>query len=326
MDYGTLAQASRPQMMPDAPFGAGAVAGQMYGMDSVRHDNFLAQAANQAKVQAQMDAMKAEELALGQPGRLSELRTKNAMAADTEADYNAHGKADKDQKRMMEQLKQADGLLVAISQAKDDNEVASILDNSEYYGGSKVGNKDLKALPPAVVKKIAEAYNKAKPKNVEFEQKKELEGIKGQNRLTQEAMKQAGANTRAAQKEIITRELAKIKTQKPDLFSLLYDKNGGDPEKMFEDLLLTKTATVIQQGQNQVDQANAVLPPTMQAPAPTIAPALTTKPKAASPTGPKIGDMWDTKSGSKEIIGVKRDASGKITHLNVKGVGVVEYK
>jgi hypothetical protein len=77
-----LAQASKPQMMPNSP---SVGAGLAYGQDQGRHDAFLRQSTGLAGLQAQMAAMQAEEQAAGNPGRMAGIRTKNALAADDEA-------------------------------------------------------------------------------------------------------------------------------------------------------------------------------------------------------------------------------------------------
>ena len=65
-DFTSLANAARPQMMGNAP---SPIAGALYGRQLGNYENFLAQAAEEAKVNAAMQAMKAEEFALGSPGR-----------------------------------------------------------------------------------------------------------------------------------------------------------------------------------------------------------------------------------------------------------------
>ncbi len=80
-DYFSLAQLTRPQMMPNAPIGGGAMAGLQFGKDANRQDEFIRQAASLAQLDAMMKAQAAEENMAGAPGRMDDIQTKNALAA-----------------------------------------------------------------------------------------------------------------------------------------------------------------------------------------------------------------------------------------------------
>lgn len=76
ISYNGLANMTQPQMMGNAPVGAGATAGLQYGRDKARHDGFINKAAELAQLDAQMKALQAEEANFSQPMRKDALRLK----------------------------------------------------------------------------------------------------------------------------------------------------------------------------------------------------------------------------------------------------------
>lgn len=320
-DFSTLANI-RPQMMPEAPVGAGGTAGWMYGRQMADQQNFLAQAAEEAKIKAVMDAMKAEEFAMGRPSRLSEMALKKRKADLEAEDLDANGKEDIARKRIMDQLKAADSFLHAANKAESDEELESVIRSGKQLGTTKVGNRDLADLPPKAVKEIAKMYVEGSADTRKFEHQKEIETLKGNTKLTTEYMKQLGAKNLAEQKHIQAMMLARLKAEKPTDHTIVLEYAKKHNIEPFEALLKLKTAGIIQQGQNTVDQANAILPPDKQMPSPRVAPALTAKKPV-----PKIGDMWGTPEGEKKIIGVGKDKkTGEPVKLLLEGGKVVDYK
>lgn len=61
IDYDGLAQIARPQMMPEAPLGAGALAGGRYGRDSARFDSLIDQARGEADMANKVKRQSAAE-------------------------------------------------------------------------------------------------------------------------------------------------------------------------------------------------------------------------------------------------------------------------
>lgn len=71
-----MAQASRPQMMGNAP---SVVAGGMYGQDMRRHDEFLQKAAMLAQIKAKLQGQHADEMGAAAPGRMDKIMVDNAL-------------------------------------------------------------------------------------------------------------------------------------------------------------------------------------------------------------------------------------------------------
>jgi hypothetical protein len=81
-DFFDLARLAKPQMMPNAPVGAGFGAGFDYGQQQQRQDGFIKGAAGLAELRAKMEAAKAEEESAGAPGRLADIGLKNKVSQD----------------------------------------------------------------------------------------------------------------------------------------------------------------------------------------------------------------------------------------------------
>src|SRR4051812_40664067 len=79
-DYFSLARLEQPEMMPNAPMGAGALAGMMYGQDKARQDNALQGANGLAQIRAMLEQQKAQETMAGAPGRMAGVEFDNTMA------------------------------------------------------------------------------------------------------------------------------------------------------------------------------------------------------------------------------------------------------
>ena len=330
-DFSTLAQIARPQMMGNAP---SPIAGMLYGQQMAQQNNFLAQAAEEAKMKAAMEAMKAGEFSLGQPGRLANIDLANETGQAQLEDFRANGREDMMRERAIKELKAADGFLNAVAAAKDESEVAEILKNAGQYGNTKVRGKDLSQLDPASAKKLADLYTQGQVNTPAHRQKKEIEETKGEYRLLDRQFKEAGANTRQEKMIFARKELEKAKTKNPNAYSIAMDAANGDPIKALEFLAFLKVAPVLQSGANTTGQANAILPPDKQMPTPVPVPGVTPPTAESQPGGPaqvktmepKIGDVWQSGKDRKgKILGIRREG-GKIKQLNVEGIGVVDYK
>lgn len=330
-DFSTLANIARPQMMGNAQ---SPIAGMFYGQQMGQYNNFLAQAAEEAKIKAAMEAMKAEEFAAGSAGR----KAKSALETEVDTakleDFRANGREDMMRERAMKELKAAEPLLNAIAAAEDDNEVAEILKNAGQYGNTKIRGKDLSTLDPQKAKKLADFYMKGQTQTPAHRQKKELEETKGEYRLLDRQFKEAGANTRQERMIFARTELEKTKAKNPTAYSIAMDAANGDPIKALEFLAFLKVAPVLQAGANTTGQANAILPPDKQMPTPVPVPGVTPPTAESQPGGPaqaktmepKIGDVWQSGKDRKgKILGIRREG-GKIKQLNVEGIGVVDYK
>ena len=158
LDYGTLAQLMKPEMMPNAPIGAGGMAGQMYYQDKSRQDEALRQAASLAQLNAQQEAMKAEEFSRAQPGRLANIDTENALAQGklgtvpdllsrqgTEAKTGAM-KASEDQKEVLR--KQLEPYANDWANTSDPEVKKSILQQMKRDGITQLGNKNIDDVDP----------------------------------------------------------------------------------------------------------------------------------------------------------------------------------
>lgn len=83
--YQNLINLTTPRMMPEAPVGAGGMAGAMYGSDQARQDDIIRRATQLAQLDAQMRAEQAGEFSQLGPARQAEIAVKNAMAQNTQA-------------------------------------------------------------------------------------------------------------------------------------------------------------------------------------------------------------------------------------------------
>lgn len=325
VDFATLAQLSKPQMMPNAP---SPIAGLMYGQDMARNDQALAGATQQAELNARMEAMKAEEAAMGQPGRLADINLKNASSQDN-LDAYSQGGMGRDlafggmENKALEQEAQLKKILAPYFNAlggKDEDKARTAYEELI----AKVPK--FKNIPFEKMRKTAQAeqygQTEASPAQIN---KVNLEEVKGENSYAREYLKQQGANTRQERELIMKREVAKLKAVNPSLHNFIFKETGGDLEKTFNMLMGLKAAGAIQMGQNIADQANAILPPDKKMPDARLAPALTSG-SSSTATEPKVGNVWQaSKDKQGKIIGIRRE-KGKIVELNVEGIGLVPYK
>lgn len=79
-DYDTLARLQQPQMMPNAPMGAGGMAGMMYYRDKEDQQDTLAKLSQVSDMKAQMLRGEMDEHNAGAPGRMADIGLKNVMS------------------------------------------------------------------------------------------------------------------------------------------------------------------------------------------------------------------------------------------------------
>lgn len=306
-DFSTLAGLAKPTMMPTSPMGLGpgALEGAMYGTDKARQDAFLAEAAKEAKIKAAMEAMKAEEASLAQPGRMADIQLKNASSQDNLDAYNTDGMGRENafgaiENKGLEQEKQMKEFLAPLFNAVggEDEDKAREAYNMLITKVKKLKNVSFETMRKSMQ---AEMYGKTKadPKQIN---KIDLEEVKGENAYAKEYLKQQGATSRQEKELIMKREIAKLKAVNPSLHNFIFKETGGDLEKTFNMLMGLKAAGAIQLGQNQADQANAILPADKQIPNPRLAPALVSGSSSTAPsTKPKFvhGRIYEDASGNK---------------------------
>lgn len=156
VNYGTLAQLTKPQMRGNAPVGDGFGAGADYARDESRHDAMLRQAAMMAQRDAELKAQAADEYGMAGPGRLSDIRTKNALAEGQEGmlpnllsnqrrKIEAEG-SKYDQAEFEAQIKKLDEFAQEWKQAKDPSSKEDIVERMKAAGLSKIGPKTVDEL------------------------------------------------------------------------------------------------------------------------------------------------------------------------------------
>lgn len=324
-DYLSLANIAKPTMMPSAPEGAGGVAGWMYGSDQARQDELIRKAGGVAQLQAQMEAMKAEELAMGSAGRRDNINLGNLKSANALSNY-------KDGGAELEKAQQGNDLLKALSPyinalGGDDDDAAQAAYEelkSNYPSFAQVSFDKMRKKAKAIVY----GQGLGSPAHA---QKKDLEETKGEYKLTTEFMKQQGANTRKERELLVKVEMGKLAKKNPTLFQELLTMSGGDYNAAFEAYLRQKSISVEQQGNATAGQFNAITGPNgpkmPNVQPPKVEGGASSTAAVGNKKVPKIGDVWGTQQGDKKIIGIRKDPkTGKILQLNVEGVGVVDYK
>jgi hypothetical protein len=153
-DYLQMAQASRPQMMGNAP---SVAAGAMFGDDQRRHDEFLQKAAIMAALRAKMQGQQAEEFAAAGPGRMAEIKTKSALAQadqDSIGDLVAGRKAKNASGVTEARAKEFKAAMDEVGRYADawdkaDEEGKNFLHEQIKQEGLRFGKHDLGAMPVA---------------------------------------------------------------------------------------------------------------------------------------------------------------------------------
>jgi len=325
-DYQNLASISKPTMMPKAPLGGGFTAGWMYGRDKAEHEGFLAQAAKQAELQAQMEAQKAEELAAGRPGRLDTINLGNLKAKNALSQYQNGGSELEAAKQFEELTKTIEPYMTTLATATDDataREAYEAIVKIAPAFGTNMKFEDLR--------KMARAKYKGDRANPKHANAMELEGKKGENRL---------ANTKAAAEARSQLEDKKMKFKKA-LEEAKAAKAGNKPltesqmkAQVYGRLLESGALTEEQIAQMWHDEALRANP-TDVAKAGTGAaitglpierpatPQIPFNPRKSKTQEPVIGGMWNDGKKEQEIVNIKRDPKGKAIALKLKDGTIV---
>jgi hypothetical protein len=310
MDYLSLAQLAKPGARPYGEYGGGTSAGLAYSQDQMRYQEAMRRATALAEMQAQAEANKAEELALGKPGRLADIKRKNLEAEnalDTAQKYDAEArtlKAEGDAGAARQKLKdqayaQHAELINAINDAETDEEVTQAIESYKMAGNStKIGQADFATMGPKMAKKVATALFKGKQKTPQDAQKKELEELKGQSKLVIEKMKAHGAVTKEQMRIAANKELAKLKADlKPSLWKTL-EEEYPDPMERLKAGLVFATAPATTRAAGDAAVVKAVTGGNVNLPQPTP-PAL--PPSSKDKPSPKFkeGQVYVDKAGNK---------------------------
>lgn len=232
MDYGQLAQLARPQMMGHAP---SPIHGFMYGQQVGKFNDFLAQAGNQAKLQAMLAEMKANEYMQGAPDRKLESdlsREQNTLKLE---DLRKNGRSDLERKRMIADAEAASDFLSQLAKAKNLEEVVEIQSNAAQIGPSTIGGKDIAKLPPEKAKLLADRWWLNKTRTPKHQQDMEKEGLKQANL---NARTQAGI----ASREKIAQARAHLATRMAEIKTLEKDKKPLSAENLLTKYLMEMVA------------------------------------------------------------------------------------
>ncbi len=207
MDYGQLAQLMQPQMMPNAPVGAGGMAGQMYYQDKARQDQALEGAGGLAQLNAIMQMMDAQEKAAGQPGRMADINTNTALSQgrnQTLPNLLSIQKNEAETKDLGSQQTRREAILNQVnpyanlwSEAKDDDSKRAVLDMMKSSGVTKIGSRNIDEIELPMMDKLM-GMARSKQINTPAQVGKErVETLKGDNSYSREVLKQQGAIERA---------------------------------------------------------------------------------------------------------------------------------
>jgi hypothetical protein len=324
IDYATLAQLARPQMMGNAPIGGGLGAGMMYGQDLARQDEFIRQAASLAELAAQSEGRKAEIEARGHGGKLmeadlatlmSDAKLKAARGGGLDNIINQPNVDRQEQESRMDKANK--DLVIALADDNDEKTSKAAYDELSRRGhpAGKLDYDKAKARAKALVYGGREGHR----------QQMEKEGQKGQNALTVKEAELRGRKeiqaTIAANKE----KMDALKKQNPTLYSLVERAAEGDAVAMEAVRLIgwTKILPGLQQGANQAEQANAILGPgsgiRMPTPTPVIpAPGQAAAPKSFPEPNQKQIDLLNKDPSLKEQFEKKFGPGSAAKHMKGK--------
>lgn len=272
-DYQSLAQIAAPKMMPEAPLGAGAIAGWMYGGDAARQDDLIRKAASLAELDAQLKRQAGAETMAGAPGRMDTIGLGNLEAAAKLNAFKTGGGADLAAgditKKKVEQEQ-------AIRKALEPWFTALAGEDEQ---DAKVAYDKLKDMMPAFgnvpydkARAQAKAHYSGQVDSAAQAQKRELKGLDIEGKLkgiqmtneTRMAVAKATADAKV--------EWEKVKGEKGSQWKMLEQLYPGNPAAQYQAFVYSKIAPMIQAGVNQTATTAAVLPPGM--PKPNIAPVV----------------------------------------------------
>jgi hypothetical protein len=197
-DYDGLAKIAKPEMMPNAPLGAGGMAGMMYYQDKNRQDGYIEKAGQLAELQARMKAQQADEYSQAAPGRQADIQVNNGMAqgrlqnlpyAQEEQSNTAQAKATtsltaRRQAALDAINPYANDWAQADTPAKKRAVRQQMIDDKVKIGNKNVEDADEEQLD--AIMKIARGRQENSPAQA---QKMALEKQKGDNKYSQEELK-----------------------------------------------------------------------------------------------------------------------------------------
>jgi hypothetical protein len=168
-----------------------------------------------AQLQARMKAMQAEEMSAAQPGRMSEIRNKTAIAQDDEAGMGdtlkARGMArqnkigDEDIKSIRNELKKLEPLLNAYDGAKSPEEKSAVQEMARMQG-AKFGKLDLGAMNPQQFDIHMKALRHAQTNGEKFN----LEEMKQEGATERKGIEMEGRRDIAAEKAKVAMALKRL--------------------------------------------------------------------------------------------------------------------
>ncbi len=272
-DYQSLANIAAPRMMPEAPLGAGAIAGWMYGGDVARQDDLIRKAASLAELDAQLKRQSATETMAGAPGRMDTIGLGNLEASAKLDAFKTGGGADLAAGDITrKKMEQEQGIRKALEPwftalAGDDEQDA------------KVAYDKLKELMPAFGKvsyekarSQAKAHYSGQVDSAAQAQKRELKGLDIEGKLKGIQMTNETRLAVAKATNEAKTEWEKIKGEKGSQWKMLEELYPGNPAAQYQAFIYSKIAPILQAGVNQTATTAAILPPGM--PKPNIAPVV----------------------------------------------------
>lgn len=186
VNYLTLANAQRPTMMPNAPIGAGGMAGQMYFNDKAKQDASLEQATGLAAMDAQMRASAADEYSRGAPGRQADIDVSNAMSGGKRDNLPSaldKQRIDSETGAQSARATQLEVLRKTVEPYADQWDTATppqkeIIRQQMIDDGVKLGKKDVSELSTVQMDQVMKVTRQGAVNSVSHEQKMDLEETK----------------------------------------------------------------------------------------------------------------------------------------------------
>lgn len=327
-DFTNLAKVAAPQMMPNAPLGAGASAGYNYGLDKLRQNDLIAQATQQAQKEAALRASAADEYSAGAPGRMAEINTGNinAQAGQQAAQQMSDSGLTVQEKiaskvatvtgERQKELEGKSALWSQLAGAKGDpTKVKNIL--NMYGDQATLFGKDLKDAPPDQLSEMSEGIVKGimeNPKNMTA-----MAVAAGKNAATVAASRGKGIEAEQLRSDT-QKALAKFKLDNPQNFqqekARLYNKIGQNGMDALSDNEKEEFNTMIQMEAINATARVSTAPPdvsvqpgvgivsTAKTPLnlPQATKSGTPSPSAAAPSGtPPKGAIAKVMNGDKQI-------------------------
>jgi hypothetical protein len=245
VNYGTLAQLSAPQMMPNAPMGAGATAGQMYYQDKARQEAALNQAGGLAALDAQMRSGAAGEYNAGAPGRMADIQTQNALAQGRSGDLphmltkqSEEAKAGANTataQRIQSEIAKLSPYSDLWAAAKTPEERAAVVNQIKQKEGGKIGDRHIDEIPPEKLDQLMTVVRRSAVNTPKHAQQMEVEDVRYKREIEKftllaEARKEV-ARTAASWHEKIIASGKKMEDPNRFVFYKLMENAKSEPER-----------------------------------------------------------------------------------------------